>query len=89
MEFYSGFAYWDGLVHNTRTHAHAHSFRFDSNLSGTASTTHRQRDTVGTRNHTAGGKTSTIKGSEKHSKYQGIIIIVVVIIHYQKQGGEP
>lgn len=39
----------------------------------------------------AEGETCTIKGSEKHSKYQGIVIIIIIIrsfIH-QKQGKEP
>lgn len=35
-----------------------------------------------------GGETCTIKGSEKHSKYHGIIIIIRSFTH-QKQGKEP
>lgn len=77
-------------THHTYTHTrfrtHARSCGFGSNLSGAASTADRQRDTVGTRDDTTGGETCTIKGSEKHSKYHGIIIIRSFIS--QKQGKE-
>lgn len=38
----------------------------------------------------AEGETCTIKGSEKHSKYQGIVIIIIIrLFIHQKQGKEP
>lgn len=79
--FGSGFAFWDGLVHNT-PYAHAHappyahsrSCGVDSNVLRHDEYRRSATRPFGMKDASTGGDTCTIKGSEKHSKYHGIII---------------